>query len=753
MIVGVDFDNTIVCYDKAFHRAACERGLIPPDIPATKEQVRNYLRSIGKEDEWTELQGYVYGARMDTVEAFAGVISCLRFLKDQEIEIYIISHKTLYPFRGTCYNLHEAALNWMDTSGFLDEAGLDIRHVFFELTKEEKLARIADMRCSHFIDDLPEILCAKGFPASTIRMLFSPGFHEGNEGMLTFASWEEISAFFEGLIPEKSAMTLPGIRSRAAKILAGTGCLANGEIIPLGSGGNNRVYRVEAGPSTFLLKEYFRHPGDNRDRLGVEFAFTQFAWARGLRCVPEPIACDSESGLGLFSFIEGERISPGELSIAVGEVDSFTATVTDSEGEEVETEITWIVTDEIGSINVDGEFTAEAEGSGYVIAQVGELADSASVTVTEESQPEAVIVSVEIHPSSHSLSVGNTIKFRVEALDENEEEVEDVDVTWEALDEEIGTISNSGLFTAESVGETQIIVTVSDISDTAAVTVTEASAGGDGNTANIYRVSRNGKTNQIGNVYEGSAINIGGLPHPLNYLNGGKLTFPENSLIEDISITIKLPDFAQIQETDVEFEGNIVIGVTFEVKIGDEVQATYTFNEPLTLVLPFKRGLLNNLGINPMDLGMYYVNEDGDLVSDGITNVVVDSTINKITANIAHFSDVVVAPEYSPLAIDDNDRILPGEFTLSQNIPNPFNPSTTIEFAVPSGNTSNIVLEVYDLRGGLVRKLVNGIFEGGSYSTVWDGHDQFGRLVSSGVYFYRLEAKGFIGTRKMLLIR
>ena len=316
MIVGIDFDNTIVCYDRAFHRAACEQGLIPLDIPATKEQVRDYLRNIGQEDEWTKLQGYVYGARMDTVVAFAGVVSCLRSFREQGIEVYIISHKTLYPFLGIPYNLHEAALNWLDTSGFLDEAGLDIHHVFFELTKEEKLARIGAMGCSHFIDDLPEILYAEGFPESTVRMLFAPGSPGENQGVLTFTSWEEIAEYFEDLIHDKSKVAPSGICSHASRLLAAAGCLSSAEVIPLGVGGNNRVYRVEVGPCTYVLKEYFRHPGDNRDRLGVEFAFAQFAWTNGIHCVPEPIAIDPACGIGLFSFIEGERIPPEKLSRA-----------------------------------------------------------------------------------------------------------------------------------------------------------------------------------------------------------------------------------------------------------------------------------------------------------------------------------------------------------------------------------------------------------------------------------------------------
>ena len=54
MRIGVDFDNTIVCYDRLFHRLARERGLIPETVPQTKGAVRDYLRSIDREDDWTK---------------------------------------------------------------------------------------------------------------------------------------------------------------------------------------------------------------------------------------------------------------------------------------------------------------------------------------------------------------------------------------------------------------------------------------------------------------------------------------------------------------------------------------------------------------------------------------------------------------------------------------------------------------------------------------------------------------------------
>lgn len=79
-------------------------------------------------------------------------------------------------------------------------------------------------------------------------------------------------------------------------------------VAPMAGGANNRVFRLDAAAGTFLLKSYFRHPDDPRDRLGTEFAFSQFAWEHGVRCIPQPLACDLSAGLGLFEFVPGRSL-------------------------------------------------------------------------------------------------------------------------------------------------------------------------------------------------------------------------------------------------------------------------------------------------------------------------------------------------------------------------------------------------------------------------------------------------------------
>jgi len=96
---------------------------------------------------------------------------------------------------------------------------------------------------------------------------------------------------------------------------------------------------------------------------------------------------------------------------------------------------------------------------------------------------------------------------------------------------------------------------------------------------------------------------------------------------------------------------------------------------------------------------------------------------------------------------------LPKAFSLAQNVPNPFNPSTRISYMVSEGVLVQVILKVYDLRGRLIRYLVDQQQQAGSYSVFWDGTDNTGRRVSSGVYLYRMQSGDFMQTRKMVLLK
>jgi hypothetical protein len=200
MRIGFDFDNTIVSYDELFFNVATEKSLIPASLPQSKLAVRDYLRKVDDEDSWTEMQGYVYGARMNDAVAYAGAIEFIRLARDCGIAMVIVSHKTKHPFMGPKYNLHDAARGWVEN--YLVEGVKNLiepDQVFFEVTKKDKIARIAQCECDFYIDDLPEILSMPGFPKKTERILFDPENSHGDDSVVgaRLESWQEIKNYFE----------------------------------------------------------------------------------------------------------------------------------------------------------------------------------------------------------------------------------------------------------------------------------------------------------------------------------------------------------------------------------------------------------------------------------------------------------------------------------------------------------------------------------------------------------------------------
>lgn len=195
MIIGTDFDNTIVCYDKLFYDIALKKKLIPKNLAPVKEEIRNYLRKAGKESSWTELQGYVYGPGTLGAKQFEGALEFFIKCKKAGNKAFVISHKTLHPYLGSKFKLHMYAHKWLQQNGFYDakKTGLSKKNVFFELTKEEKIKRIVRQKCTHYIDDLPEFLSEKSFPSNVKRVLFDPNKkHNGKADFECIASWQEM---------------------------------------------------------------------------------------------------------------------------------------------------------------------------------------------------------------------------------------------------------------------------------------------------------------------------------------------------------------------------------------------------------------------------------------------------------------------------------------------------------------------------------------------------------------------------------
>lgn len=179
MRIGIDFDNTIICYDAVFRQLARQFKLVGDDYCGSKLDLREMLLSQPAGDlSWQRLQGKAYGEGIGYANIFPGVKEFIASCNaDENIEIFIVSHKTeLGHFDEKRINLRDAARGWLREQGFFDGHIPFIKpeHIFFASTREAKIDRIKSLHCTHFIDDLPEVLFAPQFPQTVQRFLFQP---------------------------------------------------------------------------------------------------------------------------------------------------------------------------------------------------------------------------------------------------------------------------------------------------------------------------------------------------------------------------------------------------------------------------------------------------------------------------------------------------------------------------------------------------------------------------------------------------
>lgn len=190
MRIGVDLDNTIVCYDGLFHTAAREAGLIPSELLPHKRAVRAWIQAKHGNEAWTCLQGSVYGPLMHRADPFPRVREFLTRCRGLGIAVCILSHKTRHAAAGDPFDLQEAARQWLARHRYF---GLEAGDVEFHETRAEKIAAIARRGCEVFIDDLPEVFADKAFPTDTSPLLFDPeGNHNAMTGIKIARSWGEI---------------------------------------------------------------------------------------------------------------------------------------------------------------------------------------------------------------------------------------------------------------------------------------------------------------------------------------------------------------------------------------------------------------------------------------------------------------------------------------------------------------------------------------------------------------------------------
>ncbi len=200
-VIGVDFDNTLVSYDRLIHQVAMERGLIDPQVSGSKKQVRDSIRNLpGGEIEWQKVQALVYGPRMHEAVPAEGAVDFLRACARRGFPVHVVSHKTEYAnFDDSATNLRSAALTWIQQHHLFDDKdfGLSRCNVHFESSRSEKLERIRNLGCTYFIDDLEETFLEDSFPSNVEKILYTCQRDDASGAGVNLAGdWPKITEYF-----------------------------------------------------------------------------------------------------------------------------------------------------------------------------------------------------------------------------------------------------------------------------------------------------------------------------------------------------------------------------------------------------------------------------------------------------------------------------------------------------------------------------------------------------------------------------
>jgi len=202
-VIGVDFDNTLVSYDALLQSLARQRGWLPDGTNPSKKEIRDFIRRLPEgEQQWQRLQAVAYGPRIAEAQLADGVEEFFECCKRRPAKVYIVSHKTEfanYDESGT--NLRTAALAWMADHRFFapDGFGLTPEAVYFGATRQEKLAHIEALGCTHFIDDLEETFLEDRFPRGVEKILYAPQRPgDAPPGVRMAESWGQIVAYVFG---------------------------------------------------------------------------------------------------------------------------------------------------------------------------------------------------------------------------------------------------------------------------------------------------------------------------------------------------------------------------------------------------------------------------------------------------------------------------------------------------------------------------------------------------------------------------
>jgi hypothetical protein len=306
MRIGLDFDNTLACYDHLFVEIAKKEGMLPEMWQGSKQEVRDFLREqVNGEETWQILQGQVYGKWMHRAQLKPAAAWFLYRCRARQLSVVIVSHKTRFSSKDPeQIPLREVALSWMEDQEFFKSNVFGLKHddIFFESTRVEKVQRIESLKCHYFVDDLLEVFQETEFPQGVRKILYASADAAERlpADVKSCVDWTAVASELLGPDTEKEVLY---VARKIAPDRSIVSCVSEG------SGANSRVYRVyQKNEPPLALKRYPYFDSDQRNRLTVEYVACQFLRSQGIDSVPLAINKDEKIQVGLFEWIFGNSV-------------------------------------------------------------------------------------------------------------------------------------------------------------------------------------------------------------------------------------------------------------------------------------------------------------------------------------------------------------------------------------------------------------------------------------------------------------
>ena len=298
--IGLDFDNTIANYDRAFPDVA--RILGYQTKATNKRDLKvELIASAEGETAWQKVQGLTYGKHIDQASLYPGVLEFVVRAKARNCEVFVISHKTQFGhFDETKTSLRDAATAWMTSKKIVGHgfAQVDEAHIFYASTRDEKIAKIKELSLDIFIDDLSEVLTDSSFSAKTRKILFGPDLDQAansDSEILTSQSWREIGDELFGSIDATD------VRVGVQQFWPHLNCAS---VAQVEGRGNSKIFKLDTSVGPVALKVYPDKHADTRPRRQTEWSALNFLQANKLQ-TPAPVATDSDLNWSLLEWVAG----------------------------------------------------------------------------------------------------------------------------------------------------------------------------------------------------------------------------------------------------------------------------------------------------------------------------------------------------------------------------------------------------------------------------------------------------------------